>query len=203
MKKLFRKLGIITSYIIPYRITHILTGIYNAFSNGYNSRRFKKFGDYSTMAKPLIIRNLDCVTVGHHTSILQMGTITAIKDYFGNLFTPSIKIGNYCSLGKFIHITAINNIEIGNNVLIGNFVTITDHGHGTTNDIESLPPLYRPLYSKGKVVIEDNVWIGDKCTILPGVTIGKGSVIGSNTVVTKDIPSYSIVTGSAGSIKKY
>ena len=57
-------------------------------------------------------------------------------------------------------------------------------------------PQRRPLYSKGPVIIGDNVWIGDKVTILPGVTIGNNAVIGANTVVTKDVPAYSIAVGN-------
>lgn len=64
------------------------------------------------------------------------------------------------------------------------------------------PPLLRPLYSKGQVVIGKNVWIGDKVTILPGVSIGDGSVIAANSVVTKSIPPYSIAAGIPAKIIK-
>lgn len=59
-----------------------------------------------------------------------------------------------------------------------------------------IPPAKRLIYSKGEIIIEDNVWIGDKATILAGVKIGEGSVIGANTVVTKDIPPYSVAVGN-------
>lgn len=65
-----------------------------------------------------------------------------------------------------------------------------------------LPPLFRPLFSKGPVIIGKNVWIGDKATILPGVTIGDGSIIGANSVVTKDVPAYSVVAGNPAKIIK-
>ena len=58
----------------------------------------------------------------------------------------------------------------------------------------------RPLISKGCVVIEDNVWLGDNVCVLPGVTIGKGSVIGANSVVTHSIPPYSIAVGTPAKI---
>lgn len=51
------------------------------------------------------------------------------------------------------------------------------------------------LISKGPVVIEDNVWIGEHACIMPGTTIGKGSIVGANAVVTKDVPPYSLVGG--------
>ena len=76
-------------------------------------------------------------------------------------------------------------------------MTISDNSHERTdmNDIK-MAPAKRPIYSKGPVVIIDNVWIGDKATVLAGVTIGESAVIGVNTVVTKDVPPYSIVVWS-------
>lgn len=112
-------------------------------------------------------------------------------------FSPNISIGENCNFGDYLHLTCINKIQIGRNVLTGRWVTITDNSHGTTNhDSLTIPPFKRPLHSKGPVIIEDDVWIGDKATILPGVTIGKGSVIAANSVVTKDIPPHSIVGGN-------
>ena len=53
------------------------------------------------------------------------------------------------------------------------------------------------------VKIEDDVWIGARVCILPGVTIGQGAVIGACTVVSKDVPPYAVVVGNPGVIKKY
>lgn len=76
-------------------------------------------------------------------------------------------------------------------------MTITDNSHGETDYSSlNLPPGKRPITSKGPVVIGNNVWIGDKATILPGVTIGDGSVIAANAVVTKDVPAFSVVAGN-------
>lgn len=81
---------------------------------------------------------------------------------------------------------------------IGDNVLITDHSHGAT-DLSTLMyihPKERKLFSKGPVIIEDDVWIGENVCILPNVVIGKGAVIGCNTVVNKNIPPYSIVVGN-------
>lgn len=116
---------------------------------------------------------------------------------------PEIHIGENCSFGDFNHITCINKIIIGNNLLTGKWVTITDNSHGNTDsDSLSIPPINRVLFSKGSVIIGNNVWIGDKATILPGVTIGDGAVIGANAVVTKDVPAYCIVGGNPARIIK-
>ena len=115
----------------------------------------------------------------------------------------TITIGDNSHIGDNVHITAINKVSIGNNVLTGRWVTITDNSHGQFSSTElQVSPEERKLYSKGPVVIEDNVWISDKVTICPGVTIGKGSVIGANSVVTKSIPPYSLAVGIPAKVVK-
>lgn len=118
-------------------------------------------------------------------------------------FIPQIEIGDNCNFGAYNHITSINKIYIGNGLLTGKWVTITDNSHGHIV-VESLKiePACRPLFSKGPVIIGKNVWIGDKATILPGVTIGDGAVVAANAVVTKNIPAYCVVAGNPAKIIK-
>lgn len=114
---------------------------------------------------------------------------------------PELTIGSYCWFGEYNHITCANKVTIGDNLLTGKWVTITDNSHGATDyDSFKIAPIKRPLVSKGSVVIGNNVWIGDKATILPGVTIGDGAVIAASSVVTKDVPAYSIVAGNPGKV---
>ena len=89
-------------------------------------------------------------------------------------------------MGNDVHIGVIGQLKIGNNVLVGSHIFISDHSHGKLNktDIKKVA-IERRLYSKGNIIIEDNVWIGEGCVILPNVKIGQNSVIGANTVVTK------------------
>lgn len=112
--------------------------------------------------------------------------------------TPSLTIGENCRFGAYNHITCSNKITIGDNLLTGKWITIADNSHGET-DIDSLciNPILRPLSTKGEITIGNNVWIGDKATILSGVTIGDGVVVGANSVVTKDIPPYHVVVGNS------
>lgn len=125
--------------------------------------------------------------------------------YMGQNFNPRIIIGKNVCFNFRCHIGAINEIIIGDNVLIGSNVLITDHGHGDTS-IEDLfiAPQQRALVSKGRVVIEDNVWIGENVCILPDVTIGMGAVIAAGSVVTHSVPAHSIIAGvPARIIKSY
>lgn len=114
-----------------------------------------------------------------------------------------IRIGNGCNIGAFNHITAINKIEIGDNLLTGKWVTITDNNHGSSSfeDLQ-IPPDRRKVMSKGPIIIRNNVWIGDKATILGGVTIGDGAIIAANSVVTHDVPPFCVVAGNPAKVVK-
>ena len=138
--------------------------------------------------------------------------IETIKSYgtrdFVQHFSPKLIIGENVSLGEYVHIGSNHYIKIGNNVLTGSKVYITDHNHGIYNgEVQSkpdVPPGLRSLTEGREVIIEDNVWIGEFVTILPGVHIGKGSIIGSHSTVTHDIPAEVIAAGCpAKVIKKY
>lgn len=119
-----------------------------------------------------------------------------------------LRIGESVQFNDYVHITAMESISIGNNVLLASKIYISDctHGDYSGKNMDSdpvIPPIQRSYVCK-PVIIEDNVWIGEFVSILPGVTIGKGSIIGANAVVTKDIPSYVIAVGApAKPIKKY
>jgi lipopolysaccharide O-acetyltransferase len=118
-----------------------------------------------------------------------------------------VTIGKNVEVNDYVHIAAINNVTIGDNVLIASRVFISDHNHGNYAGINQCSPntvpKERPLFSS-PVFIEDNVWLGESVSILPGVTIGRGCVIGANSVVSKNIPAYSIAIGiPAKVVKKY
>lgn len=128
-------------------------------------------------------------------------------DAFPKTTKKVISIGKNVQINDYVHIAAIENLVIEDNVLIASNVFITDHNHGNySGNNQSLPnsiPKDRDLHSS-KVWIKKNVWIGEFVTVLPGVTIGEGVIIGSMSVVTKNIPAYSIAVGSpAKVVKKY
>jgi len=121
---------------------------------------------------------------------------------------PKIVIGDYVNIGEYVHIGCVNSIKIGDNVLMGSKIYITDHNHGQykgrIQDAPDTIPVKRDIVTNGSVSIGDRVWIGEFVTILPGVNIGDGSVIGSHSTVTHDVPSGCIAVGSpARVIKKY
>lgn len=118
-----------------------------------------------------------------------------------------LQIGKNCEIGDYVHIVAHDSVKLGDNVLIASKVFISDTSHGNytgqNQDGPNTRPNDRPLHTK-PVVIESNVWLGDNVVVLPGVTIGSGSIIGANSVVSKDVPKNTISVGvPAKVIKEY
>lgn len=101
----------------------------------------------------------------------------------------NIEIGNNVIINKKVSLDGRGGslIRIGNNVDIGQETNIWTTEHDVHSDYHTS--------TAGDVIIEDYVWIASRCTILPGVKIGKGAVVASNSVVTKDIPPMAIVGG--------
>jgi lipopolysaccharide O-acetyltransferase len=122
-----------------------------------------------------------------------------------DISTPILNIGKNVEFNDYVHIGVADSVSIGDNTLIASKVFISDHNHGSySGDTQSKPnstPIYRALESK-KVSIGKNVWIGEFVCILPGVTIGDGSIIGAMSVVTKDIQANSIAVGSPAKVIK-
>ena len=107
-------------------------------------------------------------------------------------------IGDYSGVGRNCLIQG--GVHIGNHVMMGPEVYIYTQNHNfKRTDIT----MDKQGWSAEKpVVIEDDVWIGSRVTILPGVTIGEGSIVGASSVVTKSCPPYSVVAGNPAVIVK-
>jgi acetyltransferase-like isoleucine patch superfamily enzyme len=112
----------------------------------------------------------------------------------------SISIGKRVLINDFCYIGSHSSVSIGDDVMIAEMVGIRDFDHSYS--LTNLPINAQGLNS-APVNIESNVWIGRLCTITKGVTIGTGSVIGANSVVTKDIPPYVVAAGQPAKIIKH
>lgn len=112
----------------------------------------------------------------------------------------NIRIGNYSKINYGVYIQGRCNVDIGNHVVLSARVMIFDSGLDTNLILTetNLPHI------KSFVKIEDNVWIGAGAIILPGVTIHHHSVVAAGSIVTKDVPPFSLVGGNpAKLIKKF
>lgn len=180
-------------------------GIYSFIAKGYSKLMVRKLRlPISTKIQfPFYYMGEQYFSFGENVFLDRGARIEAWDHYHGRNYKPQIIIKDGVTTNPNIHIGAINKIIIGKKVLIGANVLITDHYHGRIITEELIfPPGKRKLYSKGPVIIEDNVWIGENVAILPGVTIGKNAIIGVNSVVTKDVPPNSVVGGNPARVIK-
>ena len=203
-KKIIQSLVKLFHNVVDYKLIELLKVYLNSIYSYWIQHEFKE-AKHVYFNYPLLLKGGNYITVGNGTFFGKNNILTAWNYYKNIHYNPIIEIGNNCCFGEYNHITSINGIYIGDNVLTGRWVTITDNSHGKT-DIESLilSPINRKLYSEGKVIIGNNVWIGDKVTILPNVRIGESAIIAANSVVTKDVPPFTVVAGNpANVIKKY
>lgn len=123
-----------------------------------------------------------------------------------------ISIGDYCYVGKDTRIWSAKNISIGNRVLISHNVNIIDNITHPINAAERHADFVH-IITKGfsedaklneaEIIIEDDVWIGFNATIMKGVTIGKGAIIGACSLITKNVPPYAVIVGNPPRIIKY
>ena len=169
----------------------------------YLERELKHCGSNVRIFRPQLLLGLNCVSIGDNFKMGFNGIIAAWEKHNNHIFHPTISIGNNVSFGSNCHIASICSVTIGSGVLCGSYILISDHSHGAFNDFNlRLPPNERELISKGPIIIEENVWIGDKVTILPNVIVGKNSIIGANSVVTKSMPCDSVICGNPARVVK-
>ncbi|MBM6880004.1 acetyltransferase [[Clostridium] spiroforme] len=151
---------------------------------------------------PIVIRGKKYIDFGKN---LTTGRYCRIE-VNGVFYDRRLKFGDNVNIGDNVSIRCANKIIIGNNVLIGSKVLIIDNSHGSYNGINQdsphIPPNERELFSM-PVVIGNNVWIGENASIMPGVEIGDGSIIGSNSVVTKNVRKNTMVVGMPAKAVKY
>jgi acetyltransferase-like isoleucine patch superfamily enzyme len=116
-----------------------------------------------------------------------------------------LTIGDRLVVNHAVHIGCMQSVTIGNDVLMASGVYVSDHSHGSyTGDNQSpptMPPNKRPIVCK-PVVIGDNCWLGERVCVLPGVTIGSGTIVGANAVVTNDLPENCIAVGIPAKVIK-
>lgn len=158
--------------------------------------RLAEVGRNATIVRPRAIIGGRYISVGQDFQAFPGLRIEAFDRHLDKRFTPRIIIGDRVSINYDCHIGCVNEVKIGDNVLLASRVYISDHSHGSPDyqDIDT-PPSERNVFSKGPVVIEDGVWIGEGACILPGVRVGRHAIVGANSVVTRDVAPYTVVGG--------
>lgn len=160
--------------------------------------RLKRCGSYLLIGRNVEIKGHRFITIGNNV-VLHHGTslnVHPLED------TCKLSIGNGVQIGKYNDYGCSNKILIEDKVITAPYVHITDRDHAY-HDIMTPIMDQNPL-SKGPVIIKRGCWIGYGVQIMSNVTIGEHSVIAAGSIVTKNIPPFSIAAGNpAKIIKKY
>lgn len=127
------------------------------------------FGDYVTISRGVMIRP---------------------SSYYGNDLGKGLVMGEHSSIGPYGYVGCSGMITIGKNVMFGPKCSLFAENHNFSDIEKNIKS--QGVNQKG-ITVEDDCWIGSNVVILDGVTIGKGSVIGAGTLITKDVPAGSVV----------
>ena len=170
----------------------------------------REFAMNSVHASDLVVRFTSHCSAQNKYDIV-IGKRCEIKGQLFSFEGGKILIGNNVFMNYNSFIGSMEAVTIGNDVIIATNVRIFDNNNHPTSptqrEMMSHNDFYGELwtwkYAEHKpVVIGDNVWIGEFSAILKGVTIGKGSIVASHSVVTKDVPPYVIVAGNPARVVK-
>ena len=142
------------------------------------------------------------ISIGKDCFFGEGTELVALEHHFQQTLNSMLLIGDHVRCVGGCRITCAGNLIIENDVLIGPDVFITDRNHG-------MNPCVHGGYSKQTLIVKNvkignGVWLGQRVCVLPGVTVGAHSIVGANSVITHDIPPFSIAVGSpARVIKKW
>jgi acetyltransferase-like isoleucine patch superfamily enzyme len=147
-------------------------------------RRCNSIGKWVRVRGRVRVHNEGTIAIGERVRFRSEAAITELVAWKGG----SIEIGEATTINYGTSISAASAVKIGRNCLIGTYVNIMDSNFHNASDhswnMDSEP-----------VVIEDDVWLGNRCMIMKGVTVGKGSVVAACSLVTKNVPPHTLVVG--------
>ena len=130
------------------------------------------------------IENLGFMSIGAHSLVRSVNVPVELATEVG----ARLEIGWSCMLNYGVSIGCTRSISIGHRCRLGPYVMVVDSAFHELYDRDKRP-------ESQPVVLENDVWIGAKASVLPGVRIGRASVVGAGSVVTKDVPPYTVVAG--------
>ncbi len=179
----------------------------NRAKQAYKTRLFRKVAEVGEGT--VISYN---ASVSAAPGSVRIGTHCHISGSVMTRGKGNVIIGSNVFIGGATVLGALDRVTVGNDVIISNNVHIYDNNNHPTDPeqrraMTQSHDFHGPLWSwehaaSAPVVIGDNVWIGEHSSILKGVTVGEGSIIGARAVVTRDVPPYSVAAGNPAKVVK-
>lgn len=169
------------------------------FQNKY-ALRINYIGKESKVGLLYNFLNGKYINIGDHTSIGRYARFHCYDNYNGKKYSPKIIIGNNCIFGPNVTILCADLVKIENNVAFAGYITIVNENHGM--DVENSLPFYKQDLVTSPITIGEGSWIGERTCIISGAKIGKNCIIGSGSVVNKEIPDNCIAVGNPAKVIK-
>jgi acetyltransferase-like isoleucine patch superfamily enzyme len=156
---------------------------------------FKAFGAGSVIAPfPRLVEGAKYVSIGRRCFFGAGLTLSVRDEYLGVRHTPTFEVGDRTIVGHDLLVTCTYAIRIGSAVMVADRVYIGDSQHGYEDP--DVPALDQPMTGQAAVAIGDGCRIGVGAAILPGVTLGRGCVVGPNAVVTRSFEANTVLLGN-------
>jgi carbonic anhydrase/acetyltransferase-like protein (isoleucine patch superfamily) len=162
------------------------------------SGAFAQFGKRTVLTHPIRLGGERRIAVGDGVFMGAGCWLQALPD--GDNQAVAISIGKGTSAAGGCVITAVRSVILEEHVLLARNVYISDHSHEYRQT--DLPILAQGVGKIQPVRIKQGAWLGQNVVVCPGVTIGKGAVVGANSVVNTDIPDYCVAAGSPARVVK-
>jgi acetyltransferase-like isoleucine patch superfamily enzyme len=180
---------------LPALLHRAALGAASRLRNGYYRALGVQLDGYVWMRRISIPRCWSDIRLGTGVA-LDDGVVIVIG---GPPRAEKIVIGAGTYVNRYTIFDAHQQLHIGERVMIGPHCYFTDADHSTDPEtsVQAQPMRHKPL------IVEDEVWIGAHATILPGVRLGKGAIVGAGSVVTRDVPSMAIAVGCPAHVLRY
>jgi acetyltransferase-like isoleucine patch superfamily enzyme len=160
------------------------------------SGAFARFGSKSVISIPVRILGQERISIGNNVFVGQGSWLQVVPGSDGS--SPAILLGNGVSIAGMCVISAVTRVSLEDHVLLARNVYISDHFH-RYRDI-GVPVMHQGVDKVQPVLIREGAWLGQNVVVCPGVTIGKGAVVGANSVVTTSIPDYCVAVGAPAKV---
>jgi tetrahydrodipicolinate N-succinyltransferase len=183
------------SFLSAYRLAHRVWGKLFSLCVG---PAFQSFGRRTVIEPPVRIGGEARIAVGHGVFVGGGSWLQALPD--GASREVALRIGDGCMLGGCCVLSAIRGVTLEDEVLVARNVYISDHIHHYQDT--SRPIRRQGIDKVAPVVVGRGAWLGQNVIVCPGVRIGRGAVVGGNSVVTEDIPDFSVAVGAPARVVK-
>jgi acetyltransferase-like isoleucine patch superfamily enzyme len=158
---------------------------------------FYEFGRGSVILLPIRLGGESKISIGRDVYVGAGSWLQTLKHAKAK-DGPVISLGDGTAIAGYCTITGVSSVVIEPNVLIARYCYIADHVHASAD--RTKPILAQGIHQVGAVRIGEGAWLGQSVVICAGVTIGKGAVVGANSIVRQDVPDFCIAAGAPAKI---